>query len=122
MQILKRRLLIFFVLAVYTVMPFSESIACDECISRDPFQEVCDISYENLQKVDMSVSINAADTRDMPFPESDGKFFCSICFNSVEGIEPYNHAALFSVSQTVNLRALAAFSEPASSINKPPQN
>lgn len=122
MQILIRRLLIFFVLAVYTVIPFSDSIACDECISRVPFQEGREISYKNLSQVDISTSINAADTHDRPSLESDGKSLCSICFNSVEGIEPYNHTALFSVSQTVNRTALATFSKPASSINKPPQN
>ena len=87
MQILIRRLLIFFVLAVYTVIPFSDSIACDECISRVPFQEGREISYKNLPQVDISTSINAADTHDRPSSESDGKSLCSICFNSVEGIE-----------------------------------
>lgn len=114
-------LLILFVLAAFLVIPFVDSIACDDCSGIASFQGGLEISYKNLPQGNMSSSINIDDAKDKSSSEKEGKIFCSICSNTVEG-DVHNHKALFSAVPFVNQTIFVAFLEPLFSINKPPQN
>lgn len=116
-----RRLLILFVLIAYIFIPMVDSMACNDCTGIAPFQGGLEISYKNLPQGNMSPSINIDAAKDKASSEKEGKIFCSICFNTVEG-DFHNHKALFSAVPFVNQTIFVVFLEPVFSINKPPQN
>ncbi len=116
-----KRFLILFVLIAYIFIPMVDSMACDDCTGIAPFQGGLEISYKNLPQGNMSSSINIDDAKDKSSSEREGKIFCSICFNTVEG-DFHNHKAILSAVPFVNQTIVIAFLEPAFSINKPPQN
>lgn len=116
---ISKRLLILFVLAAFLIIPLADSMACmacDDCLGIAPFQGGLEISYKNLPQGNMSSSIK----NKLP-SEKEGKIFCSICFNTVEG-DFHNHKALFSAVPFVNQTIFVVFLEPAFSLNKPPHN
>lgn len=115
-----KRLFILFVLVIYIVIPFVDSMACDDCKGIAPFQGGIEISYKNLPQGNMSSSINIDAAKDESSSQR-GKTFCSICFNTVEG-DFHNHKAIFSAVPFANQTTVVAFLDPAFSINKPPQN
>lgn len=108
-------------LAIYMVIPFVDSMACDDCIGIAPFRGGLEISYKNLPQGNMSSSIYIDDAKDKSSSEKEGKIFCSICFNTVEG-DFHNFKAIFSAIPFINQTISSAFLEPTFSINKPPHN
>ncbi len=116
-----KRVLILFILLAYIIIPFVDSMACDDCTGIASFLGGLEISYKNLPQGNMSSSINIDDAKDKSSSEKEGKIFCSICSNTVEG-DFHNHKALFSAVPFVNQTIFVVFLEPAFSINKPPQN
>jgi hypothetical protein len=116
-----KKIFILFVLIAYIFIPMADSMACDDCTGIAPFQGGLGISYKDIPQGNMSSSINIDDAKDKSSSEKEGKIFCPICFNAVEG-DFHNHKALFSAVPFANQTIFVVFLEPIFSINKPPQN
>ena len=87
-----KKLLALFILATFLVIPFVDSIACDDCIS-------------------------ASDGKGV-----DAKCICPIHLNTIGGVSSYDNSPIFEPALLVHKTISIAFLEPVFSINKPPQN
>ncbi|MBI3377371.1 MAG: hypothetical protein HY035_03065 [Nitrospirae bacterium] len=85
-------LLILFVLAAFLIIPFVDSIACDDC---------------------MSPSTGKG---------ADVKHLCPLCFNATADVNFHDYSPTFETASSVHEAKSIAFLEPTFSINKPPQN
>ena len=84
-------LLILFVLAAFLIIPFVDSIACDDC---------------------MSPSAGKG---------ADAKHLCSLCFNTTADVNFHDYSLIFETASSVHEAKSIAFLEPIFPINKPPQ-
>ena len=84
-------LLILFVLAAFLVIPFVDSIACDDCMSPSAGKGV------------------------------DVKHLCSLCFNATADVNFHDYSLIFETSSSVHEAKSIAFLEPILPIKKPPQ-
>jgi hypothetical protein len=116
-----KKLLIFFLLVTYIIIPFIDSVACDYCIA--PFQgRGVGIKYSSLSQADTS-SINDTDTYgDKSSPQKGTKDFCSICFNASKMLTSHDIKTVFSSVSLTFQPAFLTLLEIAFPINKPPQN
>lgn len=119
---MSRRLLILFILVVYTFIPSVHSIACDEHVSPS-HGRVIDISYKNLPQTNVTFSITDTDRHDdKPSTKNEAADCCSTCCNTIGGISSHNYNTIFISVSLVPKPVFIAFLEPVFSINKPPQN
>lgn len=88
---LSKGLLVLFVLAAFLVIPFADSIACDDC---------------------NSPSVGKG---------SDVKRLCQLCLNGIEGVNSHDYSPIFETVSSVHEAKSIAFLEPIFLINKPPQ-
>ena len=84
-------LLILFVLAAFLIIPFVDSIACDDC---------------------MSPSTGKG---------ADVKHLCPLCFNATADVNFHDYSPTFETVSLLHEAMSVAFLEPIFPINKPPQ-
>jgi len=87
---ISKKLLTLFILATFLVIPFVDSIACDDCIS-------------------------ASDGKGV-----DARCICPIHLNTIGGVSSYDNSPIFEPALSVHKTKSIAFLEPVFSINKPP--
>ena len=85
-------LLILFVLAAFLIIPFVDSIACDDC---------------------MSPSTGKG---------ADVKHLCPLCFNATADVNFHDYSPTFETVSLLHEAMSVAFLEPIFSINKPPRS
>ncbi|MDA8339687.1 MAG: hypothetical protein M0Z70_10365 [Nitrospiraceae bacterium] len=89
---ISKKLLTLFILATFLVIPFVDSIACDD-------------------------SISASDGKVV-----DARCICPIHLNTIGDVSSYDNSPIFEPALSVHKTKSIAFLEPVFSINKPPQN
>lgn len=88
---ISKRLLVLFILAAFLIIPFVDSIACDDCMS-------------------------LSDGKD-----ADVKQLCPLCFNATADVNFHDYSLIFATASSVHETKSIAFLEPTFPINKPPQ-
>lgn len=115
-EILKR-LLVLFTVVTYVIIPFVDSIACDDCKDGVTFQGGLEINYIKLLHTD-----GASRTDKQTSNKKETKAPCSLCFNTAEEANAHNSNPLFTATTFVNQAIFAIPLEPLFSTDKPPQN
>lgn len=116
---ISKRLLILFVLSTFLIIPFVDSIACDDCINLSFQVRGLEISYSNITQAD---ALSAKDNDEKSSPQKDIKSFCSICFNAAKMINTYDTNAVFQSGSLAFQPTFLTLLEPVFSLNKPPHN
>ena len=89
---ISKRLLVLFILAAFLVIPFVDSIACDDC---------------------MSPSTGKG---------ADVKHLCPLCFNATADVNFHDYSPTFETVSLLHEAMSVAFLEPIFPINKPPRS
>lgn len=117
-----KKLFIFFVLVTYIIIPFVDSVACDDCINPAFLSRGIEIGYLNLSHAN-TLSISDSDTDDnKPSSQKGIKYSCSICFNTAKMVSAYDIKTIFSPVSIAFQSAFLTLLEPVFPINKPPHN
>lgn len=111
-----------FMLALYVAIPFFDSMACDDCIGKVPFQGEIAISHKQAPHNDVNSSVSNADSHNQTSEPKETKSYCVICFNTALGVSFYNHTLQLLISEFEGHATSKSPLEPSFSINKPPQN
>jgi len=116
-----KKSVIVFVLFAYIIIPFADSIACNDCTNVCSFQGK-QISYVTISNTDdPAFTISNADTQEHSSEyKNDSKGSCPLCYNTAS-VFTYNHVILFSALYSVIQPISEVSPEPSFLINKPPR-
>jgi hypothetical protein len=98
-----------------------DNMMCADCIINVPSRGEIATSPMKISNVDISNS-NKNDPQSNTSTEQGNKIFCSICANSILGVEVYSPQVPAKTVQSVSTYITSPLSELHYSIHKPPPN
>ena len=116
-----KNLQIFFILLFYLCTPMLDSLVCADCIGHVPYQSETIISHLKILHNDVNYFIQDGSQSNTP-GEQENKSFCSICANSLLGVDIDSQQVHVLVFQSSGAHVGSPLSEIQYNIYKPPQN
>jgi len=118
-----RRLIILMILLAFAVIPFLDSMACDDLTrSSSSSGSRLGIGCKDFAKGNKSASGSAAETDGQPSAGSGVHVFCPICF-SIAGPASFYNFEIVPLTATLRQERLhVSLASLAFPIDKPPQN
>jgi hypothetical protein len=118
-----RHLVILPMVLVFAVIPFLDSMACDDLAGSAPSPgSGLEIRCKDLAKLDKSQSESDADPDDQPSTGCNVHVLCPICFTIAETACSYNFQIFLLTAAWRPELLRISFAALASPIDKPPQN
>lgn len=113
--------LIYIIVLFYFLVPVLDSMSCAHCEGNLPFRSKTTIGHLQASHNDVAYSTKGGSQSKAP-SKQDVNDFCSICANTVLGVEVFSTNLHAAVSQYKGTHVIPVPSGPHYSINKPPQN
>jgi len=118
-----KKLLLFFLLSVYVIVPLVDNATCDYCIANLPFQVANTKNcYAKPSNTDTVFINDTGNNSDGASSQKSIEYACPICFSATNIIDSYNIKNVFLPVLSVCLQSFLNYLEPYCSIIKPPQN
>lgn len=114
-------LITYAIVLLYLCTPILDGMVCADCAGNAPLGGGVTISHMKTSHIDVSY-YKKGQTRSSTDPEQGHKSFCSICSNSLMGVEVYVPQAPILLVKSVGTHIASPFSELHYSIHKPPPN